>query len=337
MAGAVLVLLATYNGERYLREQIDSILAQTDAEVSVLARDDGSTDATLAILEEYAQQQPERFAVADAGPSTGTAKGNFLCLLQFALQTSSHPCLAFADQDDVWLPGKLAVELATMERLEQRWGAATPLLVFSDARVVDAELRVINASLWEQQYADPVWIHRLERILSQNVVAGCTAVINRPLAQMALAMPEDAFMHDWWIALLACAFGAAAFVPAPTVLYRQHNANVVGAERADRRWEWPVWRKHATRREQWEMTGRQAAALLRVHAATLTVRQQDVLRAYLRCEMEPNRLVRVGTWLRYGFFPHGLKPGLARLWYLWDMKAAKRGDRKAARRLPLAK
>ncbi len=314
----MLVLLATYNGERYLRAQIDSILTQTYREVRVLARDDGSSDGTAAILAEYAQRWPARFEMVVGETPTGSARGNFLRLMELALAEAAVDYVAFADQDDVWLAEKLAVEMAVMHGLEQKRGATQPLLVFSDAQVVDAELAMLNPSLWAQQFADPVWIERLQRILSQNVVAGCTALINRPLAELAVRMPQEAVMHDWWIALLACAFGGAAWVRKPTVQYRQHERNVVGAEAADRRWNVPVWRRHGLRREQWEQTERQAAGLLRVHGAEITEPQRALLRAYLRCGAAPNRWVRVSVWLRHGFFPHGLKPVLARLWYLWD-------------------
>jgi len=318
----VQVLLATYNGEAYLREQIESILAQT-MPVRVLARDDGSRDGTVAILEEYAGRYPERFTLLPTGASTGSAKGNFLRLMEAA--TAGY--VAFADQDDVWAREKIALEMSAMRGLEQKHGVGGPLLVFSDLTLVDEELKVLHESMWKQQGIDAANIHRFARIVAQNVATGCTELINRPLLQLAMKMPEDAFMHDWWIAMLASGFGASAVVSQPTVFYRQHSHNVLSAVLHERPGGVPQWRNHAQRREQWEMSVHQAEALWRVHGGDLTVKKRDVLAAFLRCETHPNRVVRVFTWLTQGFFLNGgLRANLAILWYLWDMKAAKQTD-----------
>jgi glycosyltransferase involved in cell wall biosynthesis len=315
----VQVLLATYNGEIYLREQIESILAQT-MPVNVLARDDGSRDGTVAILEEYARRYPERFTLLSAEASTGSAKGNFLRLMEAA--TADY--VAFADQDDVWVREKIALERDAMQGLEQQYGADCPLLVFSDLTLVDEELKVLYESMWKQQGIDATNIHRFARIVAQNVATGCTELINRPLLQLAMKMPEDAFMHDWWVAMLASGFGASAVVSQPTVFYRQHSHNVLSAVLHERPSGVPKWREHGQRREQWEMSVHQAEALWRVHGGELTAKKREVLAAFLRCETHPNRVVRVFTWLAHGFFLNGgLRANLAILWYLWDMKAAK--------------
>jgi glycosyltransferase involved in cell wall biosynthesis len=218
----VTILLATYNGERYLREQIDSLLAQTHP-VRVLARDDGSRDGTVSILRDYAERWPQRFALLEDDSGTGHAKWNFLRLTDTAVQIPGIDYLAFADQDDVWMPEKIELEMKAMRQLEKRYGATVPLLVFSDLSVVDASLGMLHCSFWEDQRIDPRKIHRLRRLLAQNVVTGCTSVLNRPLAAMSLRMPPEAIMHDWWVALLASAQGHAAFVREPLVLYRQHG------------------------------------------------------------------------------------------------------------------
>jgi glycosyltransferase involved in cell wall biosynthesis len=131
----VTILLATYNGERYLREQIDSLLAQTHP-VRVLARDDGSRDGTVSILRDYAERWPQRFALLEDDSGTGHAKWNFLRLTDTAVQIPGIDYLAFADQDDVWMPEKIELEMKAMRQLEKRYGATVPLLVFSDLSVV---------------------------------------------------------------------------------------------------------------------------------------------------------------------------------------------------------
>lgn len=314
------VLLATYNGERFLREQIDSILRQTYPTVRVLARDDGSADGTRAILEEYAGRYPETFALMPADGSTGGAKWNFVRLLE----RSTAPYVCLADQDDVWKPNKVRDSMEAMRGLERAHGGDIPLLVFSDLEVVDAELRVLYPSFWKLTRISPANIHRLERLVTQNVLTGCTAMLNRQLARLAAVMPAEVFMHDGWIALIASAMGKAAYLPEATVLYRQHGSNVVGAKKAKRAALIPQWRFHDERRKQWERSETQGAALLRVHGAELPERAARLLRAYSMCETSPNRVRRVTTLLRHRFFVNAVRPNLAMLWYLWDMKAAKR-------------
>lgn len=306
------MLLATHNGERYLREQIDSILAQTQPGVSILARDDGSEDGTVVILNEYARRFPERFFILPTDVPSGSAKSNFLALLQ----ASRASYIAFADQDDVWLPEKLSLEMATMQELEQHCGAATPLLVFSDLRVVDKDLALLAPSYWRLRGIQPRNIHRLERLLMENVVTGCTALLNAPLAQLARSMPDDVHMHDWWVALLACALGHCAFLPEQLVLYRQHAHNVIGALRPEQ----PIRQRlpHNGRRERWRLSVLQAEALLRLHGADLPDEAATRLHGLLRCDTATGRASRVATLLRYGFFIQRLGPNLGTAWYLWS-------------------
>jgi hypothetical protein len=318
------VLLATYNGQRFLREQIDSILRQSYPHVRILVRDDGSTDGTLGILTEYAGEFPERFRVVQ-GPPTGNAKWNFLRLLE----ASTAEYMAFADQDDVWTADKIELEMEAMRRLEYEHGSGSPLLVFSDLRVVDENLNTLRPSFWSNERIKPENIGRFERLLAQNVVTGCTALINRPLATLAQPMPASSYMHDWWIALIAGALGYTEFLVAPTVLYRQHDRNVLGASRPVKQQRLvPKWRQHGERRKSWDCNVGMAEALLEAHSERLPASKLKTVQALLRCEQHPNRLVRVGAFLRQGFFiERALRGNAARLWYLWDMDAEKRTRR----------
>lgn len=319
----VQVLLATYNGERFLREQIDSLLRQTYAHFEILARDDGSRDGTVAILEEYAQRFPRQFRLLPTEKPTGHAKLNFLELMKAA--TADY--VAFSDQDDVWLPEKLALEMEAMRGLEAAHGGRVPLMVFTDLQIVDEQLTVLFPSMWKQQGLEPSNIHRFARMIAQNVATGCTELLNRPLLDRALNMPLEAHIHDWWVALLAAGFGYAAIVPQATLLYRQHSHNTLSEVLLPRTRGIPNWRYHDKRRGPWEISVRQARAFARLHGEALSTKERRILAAFLRCEDHPNRIVRVGAWLRYGFWLNGgLRASLAVLWYLWDMKAAKAND-----------
>ncbi len=135
-------------------------------------------DGTSAILEEYAARLPERVRVCAGGEATGHPKRNFLRLMQ----ASAAEYVCFADQDDVWLPHKVSLTLSAMQRLEERYGRETPLLVFTDLRVVDERLRMLHRSFWRRAGLRAENIHRLERVLGENVVTGCTAMMNRSCA-----------------------------------------------------------------------------------------------------------------------------------------------------------
>lgn len=313
------VLLATYNGAEYLQQQIDSVLAQTYPNLQLLARDDGSRDRTRDLLEQAVAAHPDRIRLMPPEEGTGNAKWNFMRLMQ----ASTAPYVALCDQDDVWLPDKLERCMKVMRQLEQRFGAEVPLLVFTDLKVVDRELHEIDPSFWAHQHIDADRIGSLPYMLAQNVVTGCTSLMNRALVERSLTMTDAAYMHDWWIALTVCTFGHAQALHQPTVLYRQHGANVVGAAIHGKRNLIPKLRYHEKRREQWEMGAQQAIAFLNVHKATLPPEARRIFEAYRRCETSTSRVERVYTFLRYGFFQKGLRPNLAMLWYLWDMDAAR--------------
>jgi hypothetical protein len=302
------VLLATYNGAAFLREQIDSVLAQDGVTVRILARDDGSSDGTQAILDEYAAAHPDRFTVLRDAESTGSAKGNFLRLLR----ASTAPYVAFCDQDDVWLPLKLRLSLDAMHALAEQNGSATPLLVYTDLRVVDAELQPISQSLWVTNRLHNATTPKLSKLLSENVVTGCTALMNRVLADRMLSMPGTAEMHDHWVALVAAGTGSLAAVPEPTVLYRQHGGNVVGAmqdasQGLAQRYERLMGRTAVERRAvQYRADQAQARSLLELHSAFMQPEAQQTVAAFIALH-EMSRRQRLRTIMRYDLWREGLQ------------------------------
>jgi glycosyltransferase involved in cell wall biosynthesis len=311
------VLLATYNGERFLREQVESILAQDYGNLRVLARDDGSSDETVKILNEYAARYPDRFRVMPLSPGTGSAKENFLLLSK----ASRARYICFSDQDDVWLPDKLTRTKQAMDELELHWGADVPLLVFTDLQVVDEKRRTLHHSFWAHEKIDPNRINRLSSLVVQNVVTGCTAMLNRRLLELSLAMPNEAMMHDHWIALLASSLGRSGVIRAQTVLYRQHDRNVFGATKDTKSLPDLVHRirRSKAREMQWKLSQRQAEALLKTYYVELSEKNRNVLKAYLRCGTSPSRVIRIATLVRYRFLRIGIVRNLATMHDLWQM------------------
>jgi glycosyltransferase involved in cell wall biosynthesis len=222
----VAVLLTTYNGERFLGDLLGSLERQSDTRFDLLIRDDGSKDRTLEILETFQADSPLDVTILPPGENLGAAQ-NFAHLLDTALERP-YRYFMFCDQDDLWMPHKVERTLQAMQAAEVD-DPSKPLLVHTDLQVVDEHLTPIAPSYWHYQGIDPAY-DTLNRLLVQNVVTGCTVVINRPLAEKATPIPKRIIMHDWWVGLVASTFGRIVALPDATVQYRQHNANDTGAD-----------------------------------------------------------------------------------------------------------
>lgn len=223
-APAIEVALATAQSARFLRELLDSLFAQTEQGFTLLVSDDGSRDSTMDILEEYSRRYPGRIRIVARDRQPHGAAGNFSRLLDHA----SADYLLLCDHDDVWLPNKIALSRERMAALEAARGAAVPLLVHTDLVVVDEQLGVIEPSMSKYWQASPPRSD-LTSLLTANVATGCTIIMNRALYEKARPIPPEAMMHDHWLALVASALGAIAYVDEAPILYRQHGGNLIGA------------------------------------------------------------------------------------------------------------
>lgn len=222
----VIIALSSFNGARFIEEQVESVRRQTFTHWTLLVRDDGSSDATPRILEALARKDCRIRLVRDDRGNLGPV-ASFGVLLECAREMGAR-YLGLADQDDVWHRGRLARELDVLRQREAEVGSATPLLVHSDLAVVAQDLRVIHPSYLAFQRLRHVAEWPLGALLVQNFVTGCTVVLNRALLETALPFPP-VIMHDWWLALCAAAVGEILFVPEATVLYRQHDDNTIGS------------------------------------------------------------------------------------------------------------
>lgn len=223
------IVLATYQGEDYVQEQLDSLLDQTNKNWVAYIHDDGSSDRTVEILKKYVELYPEKFVLVPH-ERCGGAKDNFL----FLLSVVDAPYVLCCDQDDVWLPNKIETTLVEMKKLEKKAGTEVPCLVFTELCVVDEQKHVISNSLAQIQKLDYDRLRSCD-IAVQNIVTGCTMMVNRKLLSM-LRMNTDhesILWHDWWCALIAAEFGKISVIKEPTILYRQHAANTLGAKKAN--------------------------------------------------------------------------------------------------------
>jgi len=223
----VVVAVSTYQGERFLAEQLESLQRQTFADWTLLLRDDGSHDSTRAIAERFAAADP-RILLVPSEKRLGPTQSFGGVLEPAVARDAGHVFLC--DQDDVWLPDKMQCQLDQMYAAEQALGVETPLLVHSDLTVVDENLAVHQPSFLHSQRLRHLTRRPLETLAVQNFATGCTMLANRALLDAALPIPATAVLHDWWLALIAAGTGRILFDPVPLVLYRQHDANAVGAK-----------------------------------------------------------------------------------------------------------
>lgn len=210
----VQVLLSSYNGERYIREQIDSILGQKNVIIELLVRDDGSSDGTRAILAEYHKHHENIYVVY--AENVGIVKSFFLLVNQ----VKDAEYIAFADQDDVWLPDKLIRAVTLLEKE----GNDIPLVYCSAKQLVDENLNPIPAAITYKNVRT-----EFGNALVENMCTGCTCVINHKLLKLIQRKtPDFTIMHDFWIYLVGTCLGKVIYDEQSYILYRQHGKNELG-------------------------------------------------------------------------------------------------------------
>lgn len=284
------ILLSTYNGERFLAEQIESIRRQTVTDWTLLIRDDGSSDSTREIIQSYCQKDSRiHFINPDDSTNVGVVQ-SFHTLLKYDIADYYF----FSDQDDIWLEDKLALQL---ERANQ-YPVEIPLLVYTDLKVVTQDLRVIHESMIRSQSARANT--RLVQELTENTVTGCVAMINHCLAEYWTGQEShELLMHDWYLALIAAAMGNLVYIDRATELYRQHDSNVLGARTLRKRmrnWLFP----HRLVAKYWKLitaSQQQATNLLQL---PLTDDDRELVENFVTI-MDVPLFERIKRLRRYGY------------------------------------
>ncbi len=227
----IAVLMATYNGEKYIEEQIDSILNQTYKNIVLYIRDDNSKDNTVEIVKKYEEMYPEKvILVNDQKKASGACK-NFMFLLEYVYKLDKYEYFMFSDQDDFWIEDKISTMIEEYDKIVNK---DEPILIHSDLQVVDSKLNVINNSFIEYSGEEKKY-DGFFRYLFQNNVTGCTMFINKKLVDLIKFNIDNIFMHDWYFALIASSLGQVIFVDKSIIKYRQHENNVIGANKVDSR------------------------------------------------------------------------------------------------------
>ncbi len=227
MQETVEILLSTYNGEKYLAEQLDSIFAQTYGNFFITVRDDHSSDGTLKIIQSYIDKYPAKIKLYKDPIWKVKNMGSTFSFGRLMQQATAN-VLMLCDQDDVWMEDKIAITLNRFKSLEEE-NPNTPILVFSDMIEVDENLKTLNLSFIKNQKLLPEVKNEPTKILAMNVVAGCTTMFNRQCIDIILPFPSKQVIHDHWMAINVSKYGVVDFINRPTLYYRQHANNVVGA------------------------------------------------------------------------------------------------------------
>lgn len=212
----VTVLMSTYNGEKYLQDQLDSIYRQKGVQVSLIVRDDCSTDSTFDILKQNEQDHPEMMRVFKG------EKNLKPCRSFFELISSNTTSLYYAlsDQDDIWDDDKLVSAINMLEKYDN----SKPALYFSNLRIVDE-----NNKFYRNSHSTPRQTDNKYLSLIQPTVTGCTIVYNQALAKIVENIkPQQFSMHDTWLYMVAEFFGTVVYDFDPHINYRQHSNNVIG-------------------------------------------------------------------------------------------------------------
>ena len=281
------ILMSTYNGQQFLAEQIRSIQEQSYTDWTLFIRDDGSSDNTKEILKDF-EHQDSRIHLID------NDKSDNLGVIKSFHKLVNHDradYYFFSDQDDVWLPNKLELSL----KEAQNYLADFPLMVYMDLKVVNQDLEIMTESMVKSQshHANT----ELVQELTENTVTGGVAMINHALAEM-WQETDDILMHDWYLALLASAFGNLVFIDQPGELYRQHSDNVLGARTLSKRFK--KWiRPHILFAVYWDLiknSQKQASHLLQM---PLSQSNRELIEAFVTI-MDKPMLERFRILRKYG-------------------------------------
>lgn len=198
------VCIATYNGEKFIKAQLDSILLQLSSKDEIIISDDGSSDSTIEIIKSYNDKRIKLYE---------NSFQNLISNFEFALKKSSGDYIFLSDQDDVWISNKVEVIMNSLINND---------LVLSNCKVVDTDLNVIHNSFFELRKSKKGLVNNLIK----NSYLGCCMAFKRNVLNKSLPFPKDIPMHDLWISFVAELFFRVDFIEEPLVFYRRHGSNV---------------------------------------------------------------------------------------------------------------
>ena len=307
----IAVCLASYNGESFIAEQLDSILVQT-VKTEIFIRDDGSSDCTTEIVENYSEKYSNIhiFEVGDYDKRS-SSKNNFSSIIENLIENHCFQYFFLCDQDDVWVPDKVKQSLDYMYEVEKE--TDKPVLIYSDLQIVDRNLNSISNYFFCEN--EPFIQNRsLGQLLVQNYVPGCSMLLNKPLVEKAFPIPSGAIMHDWWIVLIASTFGRISYLNKPLVLYRQHDGNEIGINNSLESARY-LFKKILNREDLFQKYVIQAKEFYSIFYTELSQLDRDLLENFIKLTELP-RCKRFAIFFRFKFFKNEALKSLGLLVYL---------------------
>jgi len=298
----VAVLIATYNGEKYFKEQVESVLNQTYKNIVIYIRDDDSTDNTKKIINEYVKKYPDKIIqVKDNKIAKGACK-NFMYLLEYVYNLNKYDIFMFCDQDDVWLENKIGITVSEYNKVKNK---NEPILIHTDLNVVNEELNLIDKSFFKYSNLNSNY-NKINNYLIQNNITGCTILINKSLVDLIKFDIKDICMHDWYFALLASTFGNVIFINKPTIKYRQHANNVIGAKKANgiKRIYNMIMKKHIVK-ENLSKVFIQAESFKNNHYASLDEEKKKIIDEFVKLN-KVNKIEKIKIIVRNRFYKQGI-------------------------------
>ncbi|HEO4196507.1 TPA: glycosyltransferase family 2 protein [Streptococcus agalactiae] len=301
------ILMATYKGEKFLAQQIESIQKQTFKEWNLLIRDDGSSDKTCDIIRNFtAKDSRIRFINENEHHNLGVIK-SFFTLVNYEVADFYF----FSDQDDVWLPEKLSVSLEAAKHK----ASDVPLLVYTDLKVVNQELNILQDSMIRAQshHANTTLLPEL----TENTVTGGTMMINHALAEKWFT-PNDILMHDWFLALLAASLGEIIYLDLPTQLYRQHDNNVLGARTMDKRFKILREGPKSIFTRYWKLihdSQKQASLIVDKYGDIMTANDLELIKCFIKIDKQPF-MTRLRWLWKYGYSKNQFKHQVVFKWLI---------------------
>jgi rhamnosyltransferase len=219
---SIAILLAVYNGEKYLAEQLDSLITQTNQDWTLYIRDDASNDGTLDIINDYCNRYLNFILLKDYLGNLG-CRNNFFKLLEVI----NSEYYMFCDADDVWFPNKIEISLQRIKELEPLY-PNTPLLVHTDCSICDANMNLMVESYWKSENLNPDDVLNFNELAICTCIGGSTMFFNKDVKITVLPLEQNLMLYDSWIALQVIRKGIISTIHTPTKKYRQHGNNICG-------------------------------------------------------------------------------------------------------------
>lgn len=296
------IVLATYNGEKYIREQLESILANKYKDISIEICDDGSTDGTLGIVKEYVEKYS--YISLHENPKNLGYVMNFM----EGIRRSKSPYIMLCDQDDIWHEDKIEKTYDRMRSLEEENGRNVPLMVFTDAMNFNSESGEDLGSFHKNSHLD---IKKIDtaHLFMENKCIGCTVMVNAAILDYLAVLPKEIRVHDWWLALICSNFGKISYIAETTLQYRQHSGNMIGGSGFSEYLKNRIANLHR-QRESIRETFAQGEAFYRVFGEKLPEDRQRIAQQFARMS-RTGALGRRGKMIRFGFCKSGLVRNMA--------------------------